>query len=41
VGFGQRASDQRDELTLTFGITVDIPLGGQQGPMPGEQLHIP
>jgi hypothetical protein len=40
VVFGQRASDQGHELTLTVGVTVDVPLSGQQGPMTSQHLNI-
>jgi hypothetical protein len=41
VVFGQQASDQGYQLTLTVSISVDVPLGGQQRPVTCEQLHIP
>jgi hypothetical protein len=40
VVFGQRASDQGNELTLTVGIAVDVPLGGQQGPVTSQDLNV-
>jgi hypothetical protein len=40
VVFGQQASDQGYQLTLNVSVAINIPLGGQQGPVTCEQLHI-
>ena len=33
-------SNQGHELTLNVSVAINIPLGGQQGPVTCEQLHI-
>ena len=33
-------SDHRDKLTLHIGVAVDVPLGGLDRPVTGEQLDV-
>jgi hypothetical protein len=35
-----RASDQREEFALGFGVAVDVPLGRLDRSMPSQQLNV-